>query len=476
MGIISRAARNISRRKTRAVLVITALSFALAMLISIPPSITASEAATQKTIDSLTAVAQSVNDTMSIVATQIECRLPLIAVPKPSPNNETIIDPNNESGLEPNNEAFSDSNNDTTLDPNNESALEPNNETIIVQPLMNITEYAANITAIPHVKAIIPIFNQAENDSGFTYSIYGLPLNSASLLETYPMLLPSNITEGRNLEAGDTGVVVLQERVAGYFGVEAGGTVTLLNHTFQVIGIEGYTPLNETVAYMNLNNIWAVTNNTGNATSLKIFADDVYNVEAVAGKISVMFPELSVSMAASLVYSIIQMQTQTNVQLEMAQAIMSQIQSTGMMEISVVTVVAGAIVLFIMLYTVRERTREIGTLKALGAGSGAVLGQFMLEGILLSFIAGIVGTVIGTFGAASFANLLLPAPTQAGNSTISQTGVSIDAASSASISVTITPELVLFGLGVAVLLGALGSLYPAWRAARTRPAEAMRYD
>ena len=44
------------------------------------------------------------------------------------------------------------------------------------------------------------------------------------------------------------------------------------------------------------------------------------------------------------------------------------------------------------------------------------------------------------------------------------------------IVVTITPQLILFGLGVAVLLGALGSLYPAWRAARIRPAEAMRYE
>ena len=398
------------------------------MLISIPPSITASEAATQKTLDSLTAAAQSVNDTMSVVATQIECRLPTTAVPNSGPNNETTI----------------------------------------VQPFMNITEYAANVTAIPHVKAVIPIFNQAENNSGFTYSIYGLPLDDASLLETYPMLLPSNITEGRNLEAGDTGAVVLQERVAGYFGIKAGGTVTLLNQTFRVIGVEGYTPLNETAAYMNLNDIWAITNNTGNATSLKVFADDVYNVEAVAGKISIMYPELSVTFSASLVYSIIQMQAQTNVQLEMARATLSQIQNTGKIEIATVTAVLAALVLFIMLYTVRERTREIGTLKALGASSTAILGQFMFEGVLLSFIAGVVGIAIGTVGASSFAGLLLPSPTQ--------TGVSIGTDSSASIAVTITPELILLGLGTAILLGALGSLYPAWRAARTRPAEAMMYE
>jgi putative ABC transport system permease protein len=291
------------------------------------------------------------------------------------------------------------------------------------------------------------------------------------------LLLPSNITAGRNLQAGDSGVVVLQERVANYFGVRVGGTVSILGQNFNVVGIEGYDPVNETAAYMSLTDAQTITNNIGNVTSYKVFVDNVNNVQSVAtDKIAVMYPKLSVSIAASLVDSVIQLQTQTNVELQMAQASMSQIQSTGMMEIAIVTVVVAAIVLFIMLYTVRERTREIGTLKALGASSLAILGQFMLEGVLLSFIAGVVGLVIGTVGATALANLLLPHPIQAGNSTVSTAGMSLGSASSASISVIITPELALFGLGIAILLGAVGSLYPAWRAARTRPAEAMRYE
>jgi len=421
LGILSRATRNILRRKTRSLLVIVVLSFALAMLISIPPSITASRATTQKTINDITATTKTVDSTINLVATEIDCHLPGNA-------------------------------------------------------LMNETDYT-NLTSISDVTAVIPILDQAENNSGFAYNIYGIPLDNASLLSTYSLLLPSNITAGRNLQAGDVGVVVLQERVANYFGVGVGGTVSILGQNFNVVGIEGYDPVNETAAYMSLTDAQTLTSNIGNVTSYKVFVDNVNNVQSVATeKIGVMYPKLSVSIAASLVDSVIQMQTQTSEELQMAQASMSQIQSTGTMEIAVVTLVVAAIVLFIMLYTVRERTREIGTLKALGASSMAILGQFMLEGILLSLIAGIVGTVIGTVGATSLANLLLPHPTQAGNSTVSTAGVSIGSASSASISVTITPELVLLGLGVAVLLGALGSLYPAWRAARTRPAEAMRYE
>ncbi|HUJ83977.1 MAG TPA: hypothetical protein VLV84_00045, partial [Candidatus Acidoferrales bacterium] len=46
----------------------------------------------------------------------------------------------------------------------------------------------------------------------------------------------------------------------------------------------------------------------------------------------------------------------------------------------------------------------------------------------------------------------------------------------AAISVAVSPELILIGLGVAILLGTLGSLYPAWRAAKIKPAEAMKYE
>ena len=95
---------------------------------------------------------------------------------------------------------------------------------------------------------------------------------------------------------------------------------------------------------------------------------------------------------------------------------------------------------------------------------------------MLSLIAGVVGISIGIFGATSLANMLLPAPTQTGNGLIMSNGNIPTFLTTTSITVTITPELVLFGLGVSVLLGAIGSLYPAWRAARIRPAEAMRYE
>jgi putative ABC transport system permease protein len=127
---------------------------------------------------------------------------------------------------------------------------------------------------------------------------------------------------------------------------------------------------------------------------------------------------------------------------------------------------------------VRERTKEIGTLKAIGFSNWTVMSQFMLEGVMLSLIAGVVGVAIASFAAPTLSGLLLPTVGQQvsafGGARMAATNPGAPSAATSAIS--LTPELILLALGAAVLLGMLGSLYPAWRASRTRPAEAMRYE
>jgi ABC-type antimicrobial peptide transport system permease subunit len=96
----------------------------------------------------------------------------------------------------------------------------------------------------------------------------------------------------------------------------------------------------------------------------------------------------------------------------------------------------------------------------------------MLEGVLLSLIASVVGIAIASVAAPVLSGLLLPAVSQGafGSRFISSANPGTTAF------IALTPELILIALGGAVLLGTLGSLYPSWRASRTRPAEAMRYE
>ena len=100
------------------------------------------------------------------------------------------------------------------------------------------------------------------------------------------------------------------------------------------------------------------------------------------------------------------------------------------------------------------------------------MGQFMLEGVLLSIIAGVVGIAIGVVAAPALSSLLLPSINLFGSSGVAATRNVVTSTAAVSINL----ELVLLAFCASILLGALGSLYPAWRAAKIIPAEAMKYE
>jgi len=171
------------------------------------------------------------------------------------------------------------------------------------------------------------------------------------------------------------------------------------------------------------------------------------------------------------------MYTQT---LNNAESTLSQTQAVATQEILIAVAATSLIIFFVMLYTVRERTKEIGVLKAIGFSNWNVMSQFMLEGTLISLMARVVGIVIGSIGAPILSSYLLPHISLFGGSQgrfQSDFGsVNPGIASAAVATNVLDPQIILLAFGVAVLLGALGSLYPAWRAARTSPMEALRYE
>jgi putative ABC transport system permease protein len=353
---------------------------------------------------------------------------------------------------------------------------------------MNETLYTDINSTISGVAAVEPILQASEGSNttvsmmgrSFTrqvteYTIEGLPLTS-DLIDNYN-ILTTNITAGRNLEAGDSGVVVLSENNSAYFGAGVGDTVTILNQTFTVVGIHGTSSASDSLTlYMNLSDAQSVTNNTGYITSIRVFASSSDVVTQVSNSISSLHSELTVTTGQERLSQLQTLESTYSTALASAQASNSQTYSTAVEEIIVVVAATSLIVLFVMLYTVKERTKEIGTLKAIGFSNSTVMGQFMLEGVLLSMIAGVVGIAIGSIAAPTLASLLLPSVGVGGRSAA---GVAIVSGTTrfGGLSVaTLTPELILLGFGVAILLGTLGSLYPAWRAAKIRPAEAMRYE
>jgi putative ABC transport system permease protein len=104
-----------------------------------------------------------------------------------------------------------------------------------------------------------------------------------------------------------------------------------------------------------------------------------------------------------------------------------------------------------MLVSVSERVREIGLRKALGAAPGVIRTQFLMEACVLSLAGGILGLGVGYLGAA-----LLP-------SVIGQP-------------VAISVPASLGALGVALVVGIVAGVYPATRAARLAPIDALRSE
>ena len=267
-------------------------------------------------------------------------------------------------------------------------------------------------------------------------------------------------------------MVLLSENNSAYFNAGVGDTIQVLGQDFTVVGIHGTSSASDRLTlFMNLSDAQTVTNNTGFITSLRVFAQSSDLVTQVTDTISSLHSELTSTTGQERLTQLESLQSTYNTALESAQSSISQTQTTAFEEIIVVVAATSLIVLFVMLYTVRERTKEIGTLKAIGFSNSTVMGQFMLEGVLLSVIAGVVGIAIGVVAAPALSSLLLPSVNLFGTS-----GAQIARNVAPTAAASVNLELVLIAFGASLLLGALGSLYPAWRAAKIRPAEAMKYE
>jgi putative ABC transport system permease protein len=168
--------------------------------------------------------------------------------------------------------------------------------------------------------------------------------------------------------------------------------------------------------------------------------------------------------------------------LENSRSTLASMESVAYQEIAVALIATCAIVLLTMVYAVRERTREVGILKAIGFSSRDVMKQFLAEGLIICVLAGVVGIIIGNIAAPFLTSVLLPSQSQQnqagpgqGGGFVVRGGAFVDQGQDASSS-SPDPVLTLAAFGVAVLLGAMGSLYPAWKASRISPMEALRYE
>jgi len=126
--------------------------------------------------------------------------------------------------------------------------------------------------------------------------------------------------------------------------------------------------------------------------------------------------------------------------------------TTFLSAVAAISLLVGGIgVMNIMLVSVTERTREIGIRKAIGATTNAILFQFLTESVILSVIGGLIGMTLGIVAAqiiGSFAGII------------------------PSVSILVILETILFSSAVGIFFG----IYPARKAAKLNPIDALRYE
>ncbi len=114
--------------------------------------------------------------------------------------------------------------------------------------------------------------------------------------------------------------------------------------------------------------------------------------------------------------------------------------------------VGGIGIMNIMLVSVTERTREIGLRKAVGARGSDILSQFLIESIILSLVGGLLGVALG-WSITAIAGAVIP-----------------------DLHLGLTLDSILLATGVSSFIGIFFGLYPASRAARMRPIDALRFE
>jgi len=289
------------------------------------------------------------------------------------------------------------------------------------------------IGAMPEVKTVSPFMIAFISSPEMPmFLIGGLDPNS-------PAMRHYKLVEGRSIERPNE--MVLGRIAADAYKVGVGDTMALNDNRYRIVGITAtgvaYEDGGGMVALREAQRIMG----RPRAVSF-IFVDvkDPASAERVAATLNARFPEARASISSEFAQSTNDMQT-----------------SMGMLNAIrlLALFIGGIVVANTMIMSIFERTREIGTLRAVGWPRRRILSQVLLESLLLCLVSAVFGTVLGV----GVVTLIARAPY-----------------ASQFVSATWRVEIFASAFVTAAALGVLGGLYPAWRAGQLEPAEALRYE
>jgi ABC-type antimicrobial peptide transport system permease subunit len=291
----------------------------------------------------------------------------------------------------------------------------------------------SQIQAMPGVKAVSPMLMGFVMTADMPFlMIVGLDPNSAAMAHY-------QLVEGRHVARPNE--VIIGKLAAKNYKKSIGDLFTLYGNRYRVVGIyETGVAYEDGSCAIALREAQRLLNRPRSVSFIFVDVTNPAHVAAVRGLIERRFPEAQVSLSSQF--------AQDTDAIEQMNAMTAAIGLLAML-------VGGVVVANTMMMSIYERTREIGTLRAVGWRKRRILSQVLQESLWLCLIAGALGALIGMGGLSLLARLPLM---------------------DAFLVVEWDAAIFIRSVGIALLVGVVAALYPAWRASRLQPVEALRYE
>lgn len=279
------------------------------------------------------------------------------------------------------------------------------------------------------------------------------------------------LVSGRTFQASDANayVAMMSQTLAQTNNLSVGSTFTLKGKTFTIIGLyttdQQFADNSLVIPLATMQSVFSING----VDSITAYAQSYEQADALAARLrSTLGNAYDVVSEASTYASTINA--------------LNTAQNSIKLALIVAIITATLVIIFTVFIMVRERTIEVGTLKAIGASHWQVIRQFWGEVLALSIVAAIIAIgLLVTLGPviSNLFNVSSPATTTRGGFGGFGAGRALFAPQAASLNVhlssaTLTPQTLLIIVGLGIGLAALTSVIPAWYVAHIKPAEVLR--